>query len=124
MAKRYRRTRRSFPSFKRYRKSSAGGGTGALMATVVGAGVYGAIRAKLAQAVEPLTRNIPMGNIADEVALGALAVVLKRTVARRMPMVTPVLNGAIAIESARIGEALISGQVMTTGASTNQNLYG
>jgi hypothetical protein len=114
--KRYRSSRRSFFKVKRH---SSRGSTFGLVGTVVGAGVYGALRERLAAAVQPVTSMMPMGNIADEIALGGLAVILKKTIGKRMPMLNPVLNGAIAIESARIGSAIASGQVSMSGQSGN-----
>lgn len=117
MARRkFRASRRSY--FKVRKSRSSGGSWGGLVGTVVGAGVYGALRTKAAQAVQPLTANLPFGNIADEIALGGLAVILKKTVGKKMPMLNPVLNGAIAIESARIGEAIAMGQ-LGIGQSTS-----
>jgi len=124
MARRFRvRRSRPFMKARSYGRRSSGG-TG-LMASVLGAMAYGAVREKASTALAPLTANIPLGNIADEVALGGIAVLLKRTLARKMPMITPVLNGAIAIESARIGEAIIKGQVGLGGVSqSSTNMLG
>jgi hypothetical protein len=123
MARRkYRSARRSF--FKVKRHSSRGGSTMGLVGTVLGAGVYGALRSRLSTAITPITNNLPFGNIADEIALGGLAVILKKTVGKRMPMLNPVLNGAIAIEAARIGDAIASGQVSMSGSGNSGYLLG
>jgi hypothetical protein len=41
-----------------------------------------------------------------------------------MPMLNPVLNGAIAIEAARIGDAIASGQVSMSGSGNSGYLLG
>jgi len=123
MARRRRSSSRRM-AFKKHYSRKSGGSMGGLMGTVLGAMAYGAVREKASLALMPLTNNIPLGNISDEIALGGLAVILKKTVARKMPIITPVLNGAIAIESARIGEAIIKGQVGIGGSSTSSNMLG
>jgi hypothetical protein len=98
-----------------------------LVGGIVGAGIYGAFRSRIAQAMQPVTANIPLGNIGDEVLLGGLAVVLKKTVGKKFGMINPVLNGAIAIESARIGEAIATGNVgigQSSGSSSSGYMLG
>lgn len=100
--------KRRFAKVKRFygkHKSNFG-----LVGEILGAGVYGAIRSKAADSLKPVTDKLPLGNISDEVLLGATAILLKKTLGRKMPMLNPVLNGAIIIESARIGEAVVNGQ--------------
>lgn len=124
MVFRKRRTRKARVGRKTYfARKSSGSSYGSLIGTVVGAGVYGAFRQKLSNMVAPMTANIPMGNISDEVVLGGLAILLDRTVAKRMPIVKPLLKGAIVIESARIGEAIAMGQVGLGGTSNSGNSY-
>lgn len=89
------------------RKSSSYG----LIGTIGASMAYGAFRGKLSNAMQPLTNNIPLGNISDEVALGIVAIVAKKYLGRKMPMIAKVADSALMIESARIGEAIISGSV-------------
>lgn len=123
MAKRKKyRARKSFKAIKGFRRKHSG--TAGLMATVVGAAAYGAMREKISTALQPITSKVPLGNISDEIVLGALAVMLKKSRIGK-GMLSPVLNGAITIESARIGEAIIQGQVGIGGTTTaNTNLLG
>ena len=123
MARRRMRKSRRPHFFKRNRMRS--GGTGSLIGTVLGAAAYGAFREKISNALAPVTSKVPLGNISDEVVLGGLAIVLKRTIGKRMPLINPILQGAIVIESARIGEAMINGQVGIGGGNvSNANLLG
>ena len=94
---------------------------GGLIPTVLGAGVYGAFRQKISDMLTPVTSKVPLGNIADEVVLGATAVLLKKFIGRKMPILNPVFQGAIVIESARIGEAIATGQVSMTGSSSSSS---
>jgi hypothetical protein len=125
MAKRYRKARSYKKSyFMAKKRNSSSGGYGGLIGTVVGAGVYGALREKMSNALSPLTSKIPLGNISDEIALGGIAVILDRTLGKKMPMLKPVLKGAIIVESARIGEAIINGQIgMGSNSSDNSFSY-
>jgi hypothetical protein len=107
---------------KRSRSSS---GIGGLVGTVVGAGVYGAFRQKLSDMVKPMTQNVPfLGNLSDEIVLGGAAILLDRTVGRKMPILKPVLKGAIVIEAARIGEAIATGQAGIGSSSSTGYMLG
>ncbi len=88
---------------------------------ILSAGLYGATREKISNALRPLTQNVPLGGIADEVVIGLTAIVLKRTVGRNIPILKEICNSALIIESARIGEALIQGRVQGQGLTTQSN---
>jgi len=97
------------------------------MGVILGGGAYGALRARLAGWVAPISANLPLGNISDEVVLGAAMMLGKRMAKGKIPMLNNVLSAGLAIESARIGEALSTGQAGFGGGSNtvnNQYLYG
>jgi len=80
-----------------------------LIATVFGAGVYGAVRAKVSTYLQQYTSKIPLGNISDEVGMGLLCILGKKFLGRKVPMLKKVFDAGIVIESARIGEAVATG---------------
>jgi len=117
----FRKAKRSYFMAKSYRKKSSS--MGGLIPTVLGAALYGAVRQKASDALIPITSKIPLGNISDEVLLGALAILGKKTLGRKMPMLNPVFQGAIVIESARIGEAIATGQLGLGMSSSSPTSY-
>ena len=119
MAKRKKRTvyRRAKTYVRKHRK-----GLG-LMATVLGAGVYGAFRAKVSDYLSQYTSKIPLGNISDEVGMGLLCLIGKKFIGRRVPLAKKVFEAGLLIESARIGEAVATGQ-LGLGLGSNNNAGG
>ena len=116
MAKRKKRSSlyRGFRRSKRHRSKSSSSmkPTSILLA----AGVYGAFREKLSNMLTPITSKIPLGNIADEAVLfGAGYLVAKKT----SGVLKEVGKAAMFIEAARLGEAVISGQI---GLGSAQNV--
>lgn len=109
---------------KSHRIGSFGRSAGGIAGTVLPAMAYGAMRAKLSNALTPITSKLPLGNISDEVGIGILAILAKRTLGKRMPIVANVANAALMIESARIGEAIITGQVGLGGSSSSSSMAG
>lgn len=107
--------------FARTRRSRRSGG-GNWKSLLVGAVVYGAARQQISTAIAPFTQRIPLGNIADEVGMIALAFAAKKFV--RNPMVNNVANAAITIEAARIGEAVVSGQLGSLGVTDKSAVPG
>jgi len=112
MAKR----KKSFKSFAR--KSAISG----LAATVLGAGLYGSLRERMSTALSPMLSKIPMGNISDEVGMGLVMILAKRFIGNKVPLVKDIANAGLVIESARIGVAISTGQVMNS-SSNNQDLF-
>lgn len=90
------------------RKSSKSYG---VVGTIAAAAAYGAFRNQLSNALMPITNKIPLGNISDEVGLGITAIIAKKYLGKKMPLIAKVADAALVIESARIGEAAISGQL-------------
>jgi len=112
MARRKIRNSRSsrFVAFKKHysrNKSSYG-----MVGTLLGAMAYGAIRAKAATYITPISNNLPLGNISDEVALGGIAFLGDKFLGSKMPILKPLFKGALVVEGSRIGVAIATG---TTG---------
>jgi len=92
-----------------------------LVGTIASAAIYGAFRQKASDALSPLTNKIPLGNISDEVGLGIAAILAKKYFGKKVPMLGKVCDAALVIESARIGEAAITGQLGGMSASTSSS---
>jgi hypothetical protein len=72
--------------------------------------VYGAVREKVSDALQPVTSKVPFGGIADELVLGAAAFFLNKKSNNKM--VKDFARAALTVETARLGEFLVSGAVM------------
>lgn len=102
--------------FKKYAKAAA-----KPMAILLGGGLYGAGRAKISNALTPFTSKIPLGTIADEAVMFGLSYVLHSKVNNKI--VKDITLAGMAVEAARIGEAVADGTAFSTsGASVNNNL--
>jgi len=120
MAKR-RKTRTVYKRAKmHYRRHKK---TYGIVATLAGAGIYGAFRARVSNYLSQWTSKIPLGNVADEVGMGLLCILGKRFIGRRVPFSKKIFDAGLAIEAARIGEAVATGQI-GLGNSGNNNNYG
>lgn len=82
------------------------------LAIFTSAGIYGALREKISNALNPVTSKIPLGSIGDEVGLLAVAHFL----GKKVRPLRKVSQAAMFIESARIGEAIADGSAF--GASS------
>jgi len=115
MAKKFRGFRRKAKSFnRRAGRSYAKASNASLMTAIGGAMIYGALREKASNALAPLTNKIPLGNIADEVVLGVASYFLAK---KGSGLVREIGKAGLVIESARIGEAIVNGQLSLGGAS-------
>lgn len=94
---------------KGYRRSKKSNNPTAL---IIPAAVYGAIRAPVAQALDPVLQKIPMGGIADELGLGIVSYFAAK---KGKGMIKKIGQVGLVVESARAGEVLISGQLMNFG---------
>jgi hypothetical protein len=119
MAKRKNKTmyRTKYIKSKSRRKSTSSG-NGGIMALIGGAMIYGAFREKASDAIQPLTSKIPLGNIADEVVLGAAGYFAAK---KGTGIVKEIGKAALTIEAARIGEAVVNGQLNLSGNSQSSN---
>lgn len=122
VAKRKMRRRsfvRSYPKRKSYSKSKSMFGLGAFM---IGAVAYGAVRAKMSNALQPLTSKIPLGSIADEAGMILALTLTKKFVGKKVPLVNQVASAGIYVELARIGEEIANG-TLSFGSKTEMNSY-
>ena len=103
-------------SRKRKTASVWGINTGKAMA----AGLYGAGRARASVLLAPYTSKIPAGAVSDEVGMIVVAQLLKRMVFKRAGIAREALTAGQAIEFARIGEALATGQINLGGLAPQQ----
>jgi len=86
------------------RRSSKGGSSVKLVQ--FDAMIYGAVREKVSNLVAPLTAKIPLGGIADEIAMGGINYLVAKNTSG---MLKDVAMKGLIIENARLGEALVSG---------------
>lgn len=118
--------RRSSGFFTKKRRSSNGSSGAPLTGLIIGGMAYGATREKISNMLAPITAKLPMGNIADEVVLGVGAYFLAKNTNGVM---RDYARAALTVESARLGEALINGELNLTGAAnatkaTNSGVFG
>lgn len=90
------------------------------MALIIPAAVYGAIRAPVAKALDPVLAKIPMGNVADEIGLGLVSYFAAK---KGKGMIKKIGQVGLVVESARVGEVVISGQLMNFGKQSAQTTY-
>lgn len=111
------------------RKYSNMGGKG-LKGIMLGAVAYGAVRQYASNALTPLTSKIPLGTLSDEAVMGIASYLLyKKT--KGLP--SEIGKAGLYIELARVGEAIVSGQVglgnifgssgVSSGGTANASLY-
>lgn len=85
---------------------------------LIGGGLYGAVRRYVDGWVKPITSKIPLGTIADEVALFTAAYFLNKNVKDKTAK--QVLQAGMVVEAARMGEALSDGSAFAgLGSSSN-----
>lgn len=101
----FKRRTRSFSPFKR-RSKSRSKGSSAVKAIQFDAMIYGGIRAHTSNLLQPIIGKIPLGGIADEVAMGVLNYFVAKNTSG---MIKNIAMKGLVIENARIGEAVVSG---------------
>ena len=97
----------------RRRRSGSSGSSLNIGRLAVGAFVYGAARVPISNAIAPFTQRIPLGPIADEVGLAALAYFAHKMVKNNM--VRDVAKAALTIELASIGQQAMAGGLGSLG---------
>lgn len=109
--------RRTFRGFAR--KARRRGGIGSTQNLLqVDSIAYGAVRSWTSNMIAPLTSQIPLGGIADEVGMGLLNwMVAKNT----SGMLAKIARKGLVIENARLGEALLGGALGGMGTATVNN---
>jgi hypothetical protein len=114
---RFRRAaRRAGRFFRSQRRSTARGET--TTSLLLGAGIYGALREKAANALIPVTSMVPLGNAGDEVILGVLGYMLAK---KGSGVFRQVGKAAVTIEAARVGEMIASGTLGIGGSSSQSS---
>lgn len=97
-----------------FRRSSRKGSSALGWGFLVGAGVYGAVREKASNMLTPLTSKVPLGNVADEVVMGAINYFGAKNTSG---VVREIFKAGMTIEAARIGETIANGQLNMGGSS-------
>lgn len=103
--KRFRLRRRAFTFFRRKRRNPAS--SPSLMGTILGGMLYGGIRARVSNALTPITSKLPFGDLTDEVAMGVLSYALakgKIPILNKWDLTKKIGVGGLIVESARVGE--------------------
>jgi len=102
---------------KTYRRSSKGTDP---KTVILPAMAYGGVREKISNMLRPVTSKIPLGDVADEVAMGALTYYGAK---KGKGMVKKIALAGFTIECARLGEAVSQGSLGTFmgGNSTSGN---
>lgn len=101
-----------------YRRSRSSGSSVKPAQILIGGGLYGAVRRYIDGWVKPITSKIPLGTIADEVALFTAAYFLNKNVKDKTAK--QVAQAGMVVEAARIGEALSDGSAFAgMGSSSN-----
>lgn len=93
--------------------------------------VYGMIRGGTSAKLAPYTNKLPLGNIADEAGMLGLGWALKKFFVKKAGLARNIINDGQKIELARIGDALINGEVNipflnmggTTAAQSNGYVF-
>ena len=115
-----RRVRRAFPK----RRSTRRKGTSSIMASLLGAVGYGAVRGYMNNLLAPLTAKVPLGAYADEaVLLSASYLIAKGKIPflNKVKITRDIGKAGMMIEGASIGQMLMSG-VNTGSISTSNQL--
>jgi hypothetical protein len=131
MAKRRRRKTRTIyarpVSYRRAPKRRSSRKRGGMLArgigTALSAGLYGALRARVSNALVPFTQQLPLGTLGDEAGMLVALWGLKK-IGRGNSLINDVAKAGTAIEWARIGEAVVNGQVNFGfgNATTSKNM--
>ncbi len=115
MAKRKARKTRTVTKIKRVARKVAQ----SPLKMVVPSMIYGGLRAKVSDALTPITSKVPVGDVADElVMLGTSYLAWKKG----SGIIKKAGSAGMIIESARLGEAIASGSIM--GGMTKTNVFG
>lgn len=103
---------------RRYSRRGAGNSSKKMLALGLGAGVYGAVRDVISNALAPVTSKIPLGTIGDELALAVLGYQVNK---RTKGILADVGKAGFIVEMSRIGVAVTDGSAFSTTSSTSNN---
>jgi len=87
----------------------------------VAAGAYGAGRQYVSNWLKPYTSKIPLGGISDEIGMFALCYLGKKFIGKKTPIARQIFTAGMLIESARIGEAIVNGEVLSGSSSQSSS---
>jgi len=90
-----------------------------LMAQVLSAGIYGALRGRASQMLSPITSRVPMGQYADEAVMGTLSYFMAK--GKLGAQFKKVGMAGLHIESAMVGSQLAQGS-FESNTNSNNNL--
>lgn len=115
--------RKASRAFKSYRRNVSRSGSNAnLMTTAVAAAVYGAVRPKVEQVLNPYTSKLPVvGNYGDEIVLGGLGYMMAKGKLGKNKLIKSAGNAMLVIEAARVGSGLSQGLMPTSNSSSGSN---
>lgn len=114
--KRRAKARRSY-GFKKSKSRNSSAGFNATK-TIVGGAIYGASRQYVSNLVSPLTSKIPLGNVADNLVMGAICYFG----AKKAPaMLKDAFKAGLAIEAALAGQDLMANGFNTGTSSSDSN---
>lgn len=102
----------------RRRKSSSNRMGGIMSAIQFDSMIYGGLRAKMSNALMPLTSKIPLGTISDEVGLGILNYFVAKNTSG---MVKNIALKGLVIENARLGDAIATEGMGLLSINTGSN---
>lgn len=108
--------------FKRRRKSKGLGG--GITGIVIGGVAYGAGRQYISNLIAPLTSKLPLGQYADNVAMGLVSWALatgKIPLIKKIPMSRDIGKAGLAIEAAFAGQDLLGKS--GTGGTGNSGVF-
>lgn len=115
LTRKSRSTRRGQTKVAKRKSTRRSSGQLKPMQVLIGGGIYGAARAKISNLLAPLTNKVPLGTIADEATLFGLAYFVNKKMKDKT--VKSVAQAAMAVESARMGEAAIEGGIFGNSSS-------
>lgn len=117
-SRKYRAAPRAFFKAKK-RRSSKGTSSGSTAMQLIAAGLYGAGRGWLANFIAPVTARIPFGGIADEVGMLGANWAIGKFIGGKVPLLRQATKAGMLIESAAIGQAIVSGGLSMGGGSSS-----
>ena len=112
---------RYMPKKKRSRSKKTASIFGINTGKALAAGLYGAVRARMSNFLAPYTAKIPAGVVSDEVGMVVALQLLKKFALKRAGVLRDSATIGQAIEFARIGEAVSTGQINLGGLAPAAN---
>lgn len=87
---------------------------------LLGAAAYGALRAPIAKAMDPISSKLPIvGSLADNIVMLGACMLGKKFVGNKVPMGQSIFKAGMLIEAAQIGQEIASGQAFGNTGSVS-----